>query len=838
MAVLPRATPPAAALARAFGPPDALLALAAVVYAVAAAAGAAGWLDGRPAVLLAPALGLLLALGLARWSALPPLVAHWLAALTAGGVALWLTGVPATAGESPVQAAATRLFLWLDQVQRGATPPEPVLTSVALAGGLFLLAYAAGWCAQRRGWYWWSVLPAGAAIVAALGLARAGHPLPLLVYLVGALSLLASTHATRRALDWRAHGVVAPVRWRRRLVGVGALLALVLATTTALVPAMSRDARLSTLLDRNSQPWRSLETSLDSIFQQVQGSGAGSGSYAAFGPSFELGGSPALSDTPVARVAGEAPRYLRAATYDRYTGRGWQTTTPESFIAADNSGTLFSSQVQLGPSVRLPVEPAGASPVGATVTLLRPKGALLLTPGQFVGAPAPVNVRVGWVRFDRTRVDPHSPTASQLPAVLQPLLGRLRQATNLAAAPPPAAADARQDLRATSAQGERDAIAIRAEIDRLRRQRGIVATVITTAGGTVAEVVLSGYAPRYEDVEAVFAAELPAPGTIYQVQVSGAEPSAAALRAAGPAPAWLRDRYLALPADLPERVSGFARLITQEARTDYDRARAIERALRTLPYDELTPAAPANRDVVDHFLYDGRRGYCEHFASAMVVLARTLGIPARVVTGYSPGEPDEGGRLVRERNAHAWAELYFAGQGWVIFEATPAQAEPPRADPVQAPAIVLAAPTPATPDAAAPPDPTPAPSSPPGGLATAARLLQLLLALALIAAVVVSTWWWRGVHGLRGAGRWYGRLLWLWRWTGVATGPATTPFELAGTIGRLAPDAAEPAAAIADLYVQERYGGQRVTAPQAARAERAWRQVRAALLWRRLRRRG
>ncbi|MCC6628889.1 MAG: transglutaminase domain-containing protein [Chloroflexi bacterium] len=840
MIVAESAAAPAAQESRLLGPPDALLSLAVVVYAVAAAASAAGWLNGQPGILLAPALGLLAGRLLARWSALPPLVAHWLALLGAGGLALVLAAPAGGGWDERVQVLASRLFTWLDALQRGTVPADPVLTTAALTAGLVLLAHAAAWCASRHGWVWWCLIPAGAALTVTLGLTGNTNPLPLALYLVGMLVFLASTHATWRAAHWSAQGIVAPGRLRWRLVGIGATLALVLALLGGFLPALSRDGRLVTALEHVSQPWRALESTFSSALQQIQGGPGNGGSYAGFGPSFEIGGSPELSEEPVALTAGSAPRYLRGVTYDRYTGRGWQTTTPDSVSAADGSGTLYSSQVLLGPSVRLPVEPVTARPVGASVTLLRPKGVLLLTPGQFVGAAMPVNVRVGWVHFDRTRIDPFSPEAAQLPAVVQPLLSRLRQATQLA----PARADAdpgrRQDLQAASAQGERDAVAIRTEIDRLRRQRGILATVTTTAGGTVAEVVLTGYAPRYEDVEAVFTTTPLAPGAIYQVQVAAAEPAAADLRAAGVAPAWLRDRYLALPPDLPGRVTSFARLITQDARTDYDRARALERALRTLPYDELTPAPPVGRDVVDHFLFEGRRGYCEHFASAMAVLARTLDIPARVVTGYSPGEPTEGGRLVRERNAHAWAELYFAGYGWVPFEATPAQTEQTRGDAVAPPAIVLAAPTPA-PDAAAPlaPDPAVAVSDqPPAWLAIAARLVQLLLLAGLVAVAGLSALWWSSVRRLSGAGRWYGRLLWLGRWAGLPTSPSTTPFELAGEVGRVAPEAAGAADMIASLYVQERYGGQPLTMPQVTRAERAWRQVRSALLWRLPRRRG
>ena len=101
--------------------------------------------------------------------------------------------------------------------------------------------------------------------------------------------------------------------------------------------------------------------------------------------------------------------------------------------------------------------------------------------------------------------------------------------------------------------------------------------------------------------------------------------------------------------------------------------------------------------------------------------------------------------------------------------------------------------------------------------------------LALIVAAALSALWWQGVRGLSGAGRWYGRLLWLGHWTGLRPGSSTTPFELAEEVGRAAPAAAQPAATIAEIYARERYGGHVLTATEDARARRAWREARAAL---------
>jgi len=137
-------------------------------------------------------------------------------------------------------------------------------------------------------------------------------------------------------------------------------------------------------------------------------------------------------------------------------------------------------------------------------------------------------------------------------------------------------------------------------------------------------------------------------------------------------PAWVSARYLPLPETVPERVLTLARDLTATAPTPYDRALAIERYLRTFPYTLDVPPPPPGRDVADYFLFDLRRGYCDEYATAMVVLARAAGLPARLVVGYTSGTYDaENARwVVIGANAHAWAEVYFPPYGWIEFEPT------------------------------------------------------------------------------------------------------------------------------------------------------------------------
>jgi transglutaminase-like putative cysteine protease len=131
--------------------------------------------------------------------------------------------------------------------------------------------------------------------------------------------------------------------------------------------------------------------------------------------------------------------------------------------------------------------------------------------------------------------------------------------------------------------------------------------------------------------------------------------------------------YTQLPADLPRRDLALARRITAGARTEYDRVLAVQRWLRThTRYDLDVPRDPPGVDAVDEFLFERRRGFCEHIASAMAVLLRAVGVPTRFVTGFGPGErnPLTGYLEVREADAHAWIEVLYPGLGWVPYDPT------------------------------------------------------------------------------------------------------------------------------------------------------------------------
>jgi hypothetical protein len=154
-------------------------------------------------------------------------------------------------------------------------------------------------------------------------------------------------------------------------------------------------------------------------------------------------------------------------------------------------------------------------------------------------------------------------------------------------------------------------------------------------------------------------------------------PPAAALRATGmDYSESMRETYLQLP-KLDPRIPELAKQIMVRADNPYDKARAMEIYLRVHYGYTLDLSGSPPPDPLAYFLFDKRAGHCEYFASAMTVMLRSAGIPARIVNGFLTGEYNDvgGDFIVRASDAHSWVEVFFPTYGWLTFDPTPAAEE-------------------------------------------------------------------------------------------------------------------------------------------------------------------
>ena len=163
-------------------------------------------------------------------------------------------------------------------------------------------------------------------------------------------------------------------------------------------------------------------------------------------------------------------------------------------------------------------------------------------------------------------------------------------------------------------------------------------------------------------------------GDQYQVASRVSTADATALRAASTSyPQWLSDRYLQLPDTLTPRTLDLATQLAGAQTNPYDKAIAVRDYLRVnIDYNDQIAAAPEGVEPLDYVLFDLQEGYCTYYASAMAVMLRSQGVPARVVSGYALGEYDATAQNYRVRavNAHTWVEVYFPAYGWIHFEPT------------------------------------------------------------------------------------------------------------------------------------------------------------------------
>ncbi len=164
-------------------------------------------------------------------------------------------------------------------------------------------------------------------------------------------------------------------------------------------------------------------------------------------------------------------------------------------------------------------------------------------------------------------------------------------------------------------------------------------------------------------------------GGNYVVRAELTNPTVEELRSAGEQyPAWIQDRDLEVPAGLREEFRTLAGTAAVGQENPYDEAAAITNYLRSnLQYSTSVPAPPGGQDPTLWVLQTYKKGFCNYYASAEVLMLRSLGIPARLAVGFAQGELEGDTYVVHRRDAHAWPEVYFPGIGWVEFEPTVSQ---------------------------------------------------------------------------------------------------------------------------------------------------------------------
>ena len=400
-------------------------------------------------------------------------------------------------------------------------------------------------------------------------------------------------------------------------------------------------------------------------------------------------------------------------------------------------------------------------------------------------------------------------------------------------------------------------------IDDARRQfrRAVQTTVITSkeapvivsAGQPIAVNIDSRvvFGPDQVDVTSIRPPNRLSEGAQYRVDSTVSNATVSRLRTAPTVyPAWVTNTYLQLPADYSRQVTAKAREVTAGHDNPYDRATAIEAYLRTLGVDTKINPAPSRRDSVEYFLFTLGRGYFDYHASAMVVMLRSLGIPARLAVGYiiRPGDrmPDTSTYIVSEANAYAWPEVYFPGLGWVEFNPTPNEPRISRSgsddqeffngieeELLEEPGLPS--------DDVMPVDPAATAidnlQTNEGSNLVGRIILTVLIAIVGLTALGAGLFqysWQRGLGGLDYPVQVWEKTMRLARWARIRPAPQDTPRDITSRLHRELPEV-QDLDYMSEAFLRSRYGQKQLEPAEKDRLAAVWKNVRNTLLQRLLR---
>ncbi len=526
----------------------------------------------------------------------------------------------------------------------------------------WLLAYSSAWVVYRRRWYAAGIGVPAAILLTSLRVDDRNGGWPLAFFLIGAIGLGARDSYAGKVRHWSIRRMPAASGMARAFLFAGIPIAVVSVLTAQLLAPIIENIVSDTSTEKIEELWNDVS---DDVLGRLGMQTPGSGNYTTFPSEWEIGGELNPTDEIVARVSSTDPHYLALRRYNVYTGNGWQSDVQTTFTLPGESSEDSVTHVTFKQGTRVPLSSQmtgqRASEI-ATVDVERPKGDLLFTIESFTGATTDVQAVMSWTLLDAIEIDVDAVDIADVPIDLQGLVSTAKQ----------------QEFSADADGITFDDPAVNREF--LREVNRLAAYPITVRleqgedGQLVA--IFDGRLPNYDDIESVFSADDSAGGLLYALEGDTSVATVDELSNASTTyPDWIVDRYLQSSATVTNRTVQLAQQIAADAdaTNPFAMSLAVESYLRSnYTYEENSPGPPDEQDWVDYFLFDYQSGRCEQYATSMVVLMRSLGVPSRLVSGYNvQGEQDEtGAYLYREYQAHTWVEVFFPGYGWVPFEPT------------------------------------------------------------------------------------------------------------------------------------------------------------------------
>ncbi|MBI2165086.1 MAG: transglutaminase domain-containing protein [Chloroflexi bacterium] len=648
------------------------LLLLSLLFIVASSIEEAHWVEAPPLLSTATvaALAGLLVGRSRRWVPLAQV-----GALILGAAVVYLHCVVLTeAGFAPegFTELNRRVYMWWKAVLGGGISTDLLPFALILTALTWLVSYLASWFLFRYNNFWGAVLLPGIAILTNLSYLPAEYFIYFFLFLFVALLLVVRVTSLQRMTLWREKGTLYPgasgvmalftSQW---LAAAILLVALFLPLRSKVVPA------LDLLWGKARWPANRMEQEFTRLFSSIPSRKPGSlrplGDYLAFQGLN-------LSETPLFYADAPAPLFWQVKSYSFYSSQGWRTedtqVVPFRASPAETRGA-YKAQVEFSYYISVVAPTTHYYTAGQVVTL---------------NVPAQVEVHGGKSYLLDLR---DSKKVSGLPEDLRRAASRLAQDGASGIEGGDWASVVRGFLprdvvitRVIRESGDGREAAVRIEpgggyaaslVEALRDARRILALEVTRRGPGTADFV--SVRPEVRIVN----------NLTYGVTATYSLATEEELRSGTGYPVWVTDRYLQLPGTVPQRVRDLAASLTRRQGNSYDKASAIEEYLRKYKYNPKVDAIPFNFDAADYFLFESKEGYSDHFASAMTVMLRSIGIPTRMVVGFGPGsvdmeEPDAPIYVIREKDSHSWPQVYFSEYGWIDFEPTPIYLRRPRGD--------------------------------------------------------------------------------------------------------------------------------------------------------------
>ena len=534
-----------------------------------------------------------------------------------------------------------RLYLWYEAARIGSINIDTVPFAFGLVSASWLSGFLAAWVFFRYRNFWGVFILGGAGVMSNLTYLPDTASTDLAVYLLTALLLVGRVQSVRRRQEWQRRNFQYDSHLGLLAISDTVMISMAVLVVAYLLPSGSMWTPAHQVYERLRSPMVAWEEDFNRLFAGLPARRALP--YRIWGDSVAFQGTINPTTTPVLQVNSPVAMYWKARSYGTYTNKGW-ISADTVFKTTDWSPEYSTSAPYL-------------QRFGVTYAITpRYDSRNVFAAGQVLGVDREVLVETydsPVYKIDMNGLPVRRDLHPTLAAAKSNLEGAIAQQGNSVA-------------NSSLAQ----ALPAGLELTGVERNQGIIESV------TFAEVI-----PEQPDTLSVRSAKGNVePGETYQVTSSVSLATPQRLRLAGEDyPIWALEKYTQRPDNLPPRIGELAGRITEGHNTPYDKAKAVETYLKTsFKYNLAIDPPPFNADGVDYFLFEQREGYSEYFGSAMTVLLRTQGIPARLVTGYTVGNklPEHDLYIVADSHSHAWSEVYFPTYGWIPFEPTPGSSIP------------------------------------------------------------------------------------------------------------------------------------------------------------------